>query len=142
MDRLDTDGQRATHEWYVISGVFTLPVYKGSVTPAVVDALLESDDHLQTLRGMAAAGQITTLGTTSVILRLVDTPRKFHFHKTLEQQPPSNRYLEPSAAKALTYKLKTGGTKLGELVPKAWAKDRAGFARHLEKEFKAHMQLP
>lgn len=88
----------------MISGVFSLPVYSGPITPAVVDALLDSDDHLQTLRGMAAAGQINPLGTTSVILRVVDTPRKFHFHKTLEQQPPSNRYLEPSAVKAITYK--------------------------------------
>ena len=142
LDKLETDATKQTSEWYVVSGVFTLPVYKGAISPQVVDALLDSDDHLATLQDMAAKGSITPLGTTSVILRLVDAPRKYHFHKTIDQQPPSARYVEPAAVKALTYQKKGGGKRLADLVPAAWARDPAGFADHLEREFRARMELP
>ena len=85
LDRLDSDNNRQGSEWYVVSGVFTLPVYKGAVTPQVVEALLDSDDHLAALHDMAAQGTIVPLGTTSVILRLVDAPRKYHFHRSIDE---------------------------------------------------------
>jgi len=126
----------------VVSGVFSLPVYKGAISPQVVDALLDSTDHLATLQDMAAQGSIIPLGTTSVILRLVDAPRKYHFHKTIDQQPPSTRYVQPAAVNALTYQKRASGSRLGDLVPKAWGRDRPGFSEHLEKEFRARMELP
>jgi hypothetical protein len=142
LDRPDSDINRQGSEWYVVSGVFTLPVYKGVVPSEVVEALLDSDDHLATLHDMAAQGAIAPLGTTSVILRLVDAPRRYHFHRTIDDQPPSTRYVAPGAAKALTYQKKGGGTRLGDLVPANWARDPAGFGDHLEREFRARMELP
>lgn len=132
LDLLDTDANKGTSEWYVHSGVFSLPVYRGAPSRATVDAIAASGEPMETLRQLRRAGGIVALGTTSIIVRVVDTPRKFHFHKTIDQQPPSLRYLDPDQ-KSYTYAPALGGVfatpvKLGELVPAAWARDRAGFA--------------
>ena len=92
---LDTDGDAATAEYYVGSGVFSLPVYEGPVPAQAVQALKQAEDPLALLRDLRDAQRIALLGSTSIIVRVVDTQRKVHFHKPLEEEPPSTLYLEP-----------------------------------------------
>ena len=46
---LNTDGDDSTNEYYVNSGVYSLPVYKGKISSETVEKLLLSQDTLETL---------------------------------------------------------------------------------------------
>lgn len=126
LEDLDTDADDTTTEWYVSSGVFTLPIYKGALDPQLARALSTGDHDPMALLRAASSGRATNvLANTSAIVRIVDTQRKMHFLKSFDEQAPSLRYLEPARAKELAYKPITGGLfggpkKLKELVPKEW----------------------
>jgi hypothetical protein len=81
---LNTDGDDSTNEYYVNSGVFSLPVYKGRIKPDTVESLLLSHDTLKTLSDLRRQKIIEHLGTTTVIPKIVDTQRKLHFRKTID----------------------------------------------------------
>jgi len=69
----------------VSSGVFSCPVYKGKVPQKVIDALRESAEPLKTMADLRKSKQISYLDKTSIIVRAVDTQRKHHFHKTIDE---------------------------------------------------------
>ena len=90
------------------------------------------------------------LDTTSIIVKVVDSQREYHFGlKTIEQETPSVKYLkDPNLKKAYTFKPISGGifpwnnpVQLKELVPKKWKADREGFKLHLKKKFKEFIGL-
>ena len=146
LETLETDADRTTLEYYVSSGVFSLPVYKGSPNPVIIQMLKESTEPMQVLRSALHDKTIQQLGTTSVIVRVVDTQRKMHFLKSFEQQPPSTKYLEKGQLSTHTYKPLGGGlfggpTKLRELVPSKYKGKEAAYATFLEKEFKAFLKI-
>lgn len=91
---LNTDGDDSTNEYYVNSGVYSLPVYKGKISSETVEKLLLSQDTLETLSSLRKQKIIQHLGSTTVIPKIIDTQRKLHFRKTIDQETPSTRFLE------------------------------------------------
>ena len=97
---------------------------------------------------MRLGKQLAFLDTCSIIVKVVDTQREYHFGaKTIEQETPSVAYIkDQNLKKTYTFKQITGGvfskpTQLKELVPKAWKADREGFKKHLRTKFKEFMGL-
>jgi len=86
---------------------------------------------------------VQLLGSTSIVAKIVDQQRKLHFRSTIDETPPSLKFLDPSLHKSHKYS-KTSGKLLKELVPKAYKKesDFAGFAKYLKSRFREHMGLP
>ena len=89
---------------------------------------------------------IVPLGTTSIVVKVLDEQRKMHFREPIEQIPPSERYL--NAGEKKTYRFKeikggvfSGGKKMADMVPKHWKKDLPGFNKHIKYRFKEFMGL-
>lgn len=76
---LNTDADENTNEFYVASGVFTLPVYKGKPSKDVVDILREHTSPIEELVRMQKGRQVEYLGTTSIVVKVVDSQREYHF---------------------------------------------------------------
>ena len=70
---LDTDADSGNLEFYVNSGVFTLPVYKGRLPDAAVSKLRETLEPLKLLADMLNRKEIEYLSTVSVIAKIVDS---------------------------------------------------------------------
>ena len=138
---LETDADTSTHEYYVSSGIFSLPVYKGSVTREMIKSIKESEDPLTILSQMLNSKRISLLGTTSLIVRIVDTQRKMHFLRSFEKQAPSTKYLPKEMISSHTYKPIGGGflsgapKKLTELVPSEYKGKHAKFNQFIEDNF-------
>lgn len=81
------------------------------------------------------------MGNTTVIAKVIDEQRKLHFRKTIDEVPPSTRFLDAGILKTHTYKKITGGTKVKDYIPKAWKTDVVGFQQHLKKKFKEFMGI-
>lgn len=136
LSTLETDADRSTHEYYVSSGVFSLPIYKGAVDPRLVQEMKASEDPL----GVLKSRRLQLLGNTSAIVRVVDTQRKMHFLRPFEQQAPSTKYLAPEQQATHKYKPITGGLfggpkKLRELVPAEFKGREAKYTEFLSAKF-------
>lgn len=83
---METDGDADTHEFYVISGAYSLPVYKGRPNNEMVDRLLLSTDPMLTMQDFKHEKQIQLIDTTSIICKVVDQQRKFHFRKSIDEE--------------------------------------------------------
>ena len=145
---LNTDADETTTEYFVASGIFSIPVYKGKPTNEIVEFLRNNNDPLAQLDRMREGKQVNYLETTSIIVKVVDSQREYHFGlKTIEQETPSVKYIkDPNLKKAYTFKPISGGllskpVQLKELVPKKWKADREGFKLHIKKKFKEFVGL-
>lgn len=147
LQALDTDADSGELERYVNSGIFTLPIYKGRITPSQVEKIKTSAALMTTMAAMLAAKEIEYLPTASVIAKIVDGQRKLHFRESFEKKAPNTRFVDPKLVSKYAYKPITGGIfgaspkKLSELIPKDKQKDLVGFTKHLNKKFKAFIQL-
>lgn len=83
LDILETDTDVNTLEYYVASGVFSLPVYDGSPSPALVAELRASTDPAQLLASKLKEKSLRLLtgerNETSLIVRCIDQQRKNNF---------------------------------------------------------------
>jgi hypothetical protein len=119
---LDTAGD-AGLEFYVNSGVFTLPIIKGKISESIVNQLKATEEPLRLLADMLAEKKIEYLPTASVIAKIVDSQRKLHFRESFEKRAPSTRFVDPKLVSKYAYKPITGGLfggapkKLTVLVP-------------------------
>mmetsp|Transcript_24184 Transcript_24184/g.37202 ORF Transcript_24184/g.37202 Transcript_24184/m.37202 type:complete len:191 (+) Transcript_24184:4623-5195(+) len=143
LKELDTDANEETSEFYVMSGVFSLPVFDGTIDPTVLEALKQSTNPAQHLNELAMKGinGVKYKGKTSIIIRMVDQQRKLHFHNPIDREPPSVQYIYPSKAKDLIYKKGPSGTKLSSLVAKKYQKNAGELYTVLKKQFKEYFGL-
>jgi len=147
IEEMETDGDADTHEFYVVSGTFSLPIYQGRPSNDMVDRLLLSEEPLAVVSEAKNTREINLLGTTTCIAKLVDQQRKTHFRKSIDEVPPSNRYLDIAMQSSHTYKKDVGGGLFSSpklvksIVPKKWANDHAGFTKQLKKQFKEFIGL-
>ena len=72
LQTLNTDGDDDTMEYFVNSGVFSLPLYGGAVPDELVDALLQSTEPLVTMEEWLQMKSISLLDKASVQVKLVD----------------------------------------------------------------------
>jgi hypothetical protein len=70
---LDTDADSGNLEFYVNSGVFTLPIYKGKMSEQIVNQIKATQEPLKLLADMLARKEIEYLPTASVIAKIVDS---------------------------------------------------------------------
>jgi len=144
---LDTDGDSGNLEFYVNSGVFTLPIYKGKVSEQVVNQIKATQEPLKVIADMLARKEIEYLPTASVIAKIVDSQRKLHFRESFEKRPPNTRFVDPKLVSKYAYQPITGGLfgsapkKLQELVPAAKRKDLAAFIQEFTAKFTDYMKL-
>ena len=59
LDVLETDTDVTTVEYYLASGIFSLPVYQGSPSSSFIDDLREATEPLEFMQEKAKKGQIT-----------------------------------------------------------------------------------
>ena len=141
IEELETDNDVNTHEFYVNSGIYSLPIYKGSPTPEIVDRLMLAEFPIVEMQSIKNEKLATILGNTTVIAKVIDEQRKLHFRKGIDEVPPSTRFLDAGILKTHTYKKITSGTQMKDLIPKAWKKDVVGFQQHMKKKFKEFMGI-
>ena len=120
-------------------------MYKGS-PKAHVQGLVGTNAPIELLRQKEKGKEIELLGTTSLIVKVVDEQRKLQFAKDITRVPPSLTYVDPSKQKSYAYKELTGGLftsakKLDEMLPKAFKGNQPGFIKDLNQKFKAYMNL-
>ena len=72
LQTLNTDGDDDTMEYFINSGLFSLPLYGGAVPDYLVDALLQSTEPLVTMEDALANKDISLLDKGSIIVKLVD----------------------------------------------------------------------
>lgn len=82
-----------------------------------------------------------------MIIKIIDTQRKFHFRGTLEEQAIDYRFMPANLRKSHEFKITKPGmfnsTKpMKDLVPAIWKKKSSvEFSSHIDAKFKAFMNL-
>lgn len=104
LHEMEVDDDIETYEYFVGSGMYSVPLFKGMPSPALVTELMESHKPLDLINSKLALGQVKYQDTTSVIVRCVDTQRKGHFLDSLPKMRPSARYLTEAQKKTHSYK--------------------------------------
>jgi len=143
LQELDTDADELTHEFYVRSGVFSLPVFEGKIDPSVLMALRSQENCIQYLNDLCKNKEngVKYKGKTSLIIRMVDQQRKLHFHKPIDMDPPSLVHVAEGKKKELKYDKSRKGSELQSFVPTKWAKKGTELFQLLNSKFKDYFAL-
>ena len=147
LDIMETDLDTNTIEYFVATGVFSLPVYQGNPSPALVAELRASTDPSGLLAQKVREKKLQLLDSTSIIVRCIDGQRKNNFIPGFEKRAPSTRYLTQSQRSTHIYKkiedsFFTTYEPLADLMPRSYLKNPQEFTKILAQSFADSLKIP
>lgn len=99
LQTLNTDADEETIEYYVNSGHYALPIYKGKIQQQTVDILLSSTNPISVLQNSFNQGGIQLAKNSACIVKILDTQRKFHLRGKLDEQTIDYRFMPDNLKK-------------------------------------------